>query len=61
METVTQFNKGDRVEYKGQDNQKHTGEIRRIQGESPQARYTVRDEKTKSEEQVEERKIERSL
>jgi hypothetical protein len=61
VKTVTQFNKGDRVEYQGQDNQRHTGEIRRIQGESPQARYTVRDEKTKAEEQVEEQKIERSL
>jgi len=56
-----QFNKGDRVEYKGQDNQRHTGEIRRVQGESPQARYTVRDESTNVEEQVEERKIERAL
>ncbi|WP_433130577.1 hypothetical protein [Streptomyces sp. CA-106110] len=56
-----QFNKGDRVEYKGQDDQKHTGEIRGIQGQPPQARYTVRDENTNVEEQVEERKIERQL
>ncbi|MGW4974695.1 hypothetical protein [Streptomyces mirabilis] len=56
-----QYNKGDRVEYKGQDQQKHTGEIRRVQGEPPQARYTVRDESTSVEEQVEEKQIDRSL
>ncbi|MGI5136618.1 hypothetical protein ACQEXA_18465 [Streptomyces sp. CA-106110] len=61
MDTAMQFNKGDRVEYKGQDDQKHTGEIRGIQGQPPQARYTVRDENTNVEEQVEERKIERQL
>ncbi|MET7890634.1 hypothetical protein [Streptomyces mirabilis] len=56
-----QYNKGDRVEYQGQDNQKHMGQVKRIQGQPPQTKYTIQDETSDVEEQVEEQKIERRL
>lgn len=45
----------------GQDIQKRTGGIQRVQGRPPQVRYTVRDEQTNVEEQIEDRQIERAL
>ncbi len=54
-------NRGDRVQYKGPGLQKRTGGIQRVQGRPPQVRYTVRDEQTNVEEQIEDRQIERAL
>jgi hypothetical protein len=56
-----QYNQGDRVQYQGQDNQKHTGQIQGIRGQEPKVKYTVRDEKTQMEEQIEEKQIDRTL
>ncbi|MEU9213114.1 hypothetical protein AB0D27_35690 [Streptomyces sp. NPDC048415] len=55
------YAQGDRVEYKGQDNQKHTGQIQRVRGQEPNLKYTVRDEQTQTEEQIQETQIDRTL
>ncbi|WP_369248067.1 hypothetical protein [Streptomyces sp. R41] len=49
------------MQYKGQDKQKHTGQIQGVRGQEPNVKYTVRDEQTQTEEQIEERQIDRTL
>lgn len=52
------YSKGDRVQYRDQQDKQHTGEIRNIQSTGQDMTYTVRDLQTNQEERVTERQIE---
>ncbi|GAA3371926.1 hypothetical protein GCM10020367_24700 [Streptomyces sannanensis] len=53
------YNKGDRVQYRGQDGQQHTGQIQDAKRSGQEMTYVVKDEQTNREERLSERQIER--
>jgi hypothetical protein len=58
MET---FKQGDRVEYRNQQDQSRQGRIERVQGSGQSAHYTIRDEQTAQQEDVQHSRIARRL
>ncbi|WP_371799099.1 hypothetical protein OG963_14860 [Streptomyces sp. NBC_01707] len=55
------YNQGQRVEYRNQQGEKAQGTIQAAQGSGQQTRYTVKNENSLREEQVQEKQIEREL
>lgn len=51
------YSKGDRVQYRDQQNQQHTGVVQNAQRTGQEMTYSVKDEQTNREEQVTERQI----
>ncbi|MGW2561594.1 hypothetical protein ACWCXB_20520 [Streptomyces sp. NPDC001514] len=55
------YNKGQRVEYRDDQNRMQEGQIQRAEGSGDKAKYAIKNEQTQQVEQVTERQIQRPL
>ncbi|MFD7443867.1 hypothetical protein [Streptomyces sp. NPDC059909] len=55
------YNKGQRVEYRDEQNRMQEGQIQRAEGSGEQTKYAIKNEQTQRVDQVTERQIQRPL
>ncbi|MCX4532408.1 hypothetical protein OHA79_32185 [Streptomyces sp. NBC_00841] len=56
-----QHNEGQRVEYRDENNKKCQGEITKVSGTGPATTYTIKNDKTHSDDRVREMQIDQNL